>query len=382
MGEVVRVRLDLGYDGTDFSGWAAQPGRRTVEAELSAALTTILRGPEPVRLTVAGRTDAGVHARGQVAHADVDADAWGQLPGRSERSPEEALWSRLAGVLADDVVVKRVCVPSPGFDARFSATSRRYLYRLADDVATHDPLRRRDTVSVRGHLDAEAMNDAAYLLVGLHDFAAFCKQREGATTVRTLLALAWERGADAVLAGTVVYAFGWRHLGLVAFPLAFLVFMIPLPSIVFGHFAVSLQLIASQLGENLLRAADVPVLRDGNLLKLATVTLEVNEACSGIRSLGALVMMTTLIGYVFQRRAWGRVVLTLAAVPIAIGLNGLRIAVTGMATLRFGPVAVSEAVHTASGWVVFVAALASLWGMHLVMQSLGRQPIGHRLEAA
>jgi len=204
VGEVVRVRLDLGYDGTDFSGWAAQPGRRTVEAELSAALTTILRGPEPVRLTVAGRTDAGVHARGQVAHADVDADAWGQLPGRSERSPEEALWSRLAGVLADDVVVKLVCVASPGFDARFSATSRRYLYRLADDVATHDPLRRRDTVSVRGHLDAEAMNDAANLLVGLHDFAAFCKQREGATTVRTLLALAWERGADAVLAGTVV----------------------------------------------------------------------------------------------------------------------------------------------------------------------------------
>jgi tRNA pseudouridine38-40 synthase len=204
VGEVVRVRLDLAYDGTDFSGWAAQPGRRTVEAELSAALTTVLRSPAPVRLTVAGRTDAGVHARGQVVHADVDADAWAQLPGRSDRTPEQALRSRLAGVLTDDVVVARVCVTSPGFDARFSATSRRYLYRLVDDVATHDPLRRRDTVWMRGHLDARAMNDAAYLLVGLHDFAAFCRQRKGATTVRTLLALSWERGVDGVLRGTVV----------------------------------------------------------------------------------------------------------------------------------------------------------------------------------
>jgi tRNA pseudouridine38-40 synthase len=204
VGEVVRVRLDLAYDGTDFSGWAAQPGRRTVEAELSAALTTVLRSPAPVRLTVAGRTDAGVHARGQVVHADVDADAWAQLPGRSDRTPELALRSRLAGVLTDDVVVARVCVTSPGFDARFSATSRRYLYRLADDVATHDPLRRRDTVWMRGLLDANAMNDAADLLVGLHDFAAFCRRRKGATTVRTLLALSWERGVDGVLRGTVV----------------------------------------------------------------------------------------------------------------------------------------------------------------------------------
>jgi exosortase len=185
-----------------------------------------------------------------------------------------------------------------------------------------------------------------------------------------------------VIAGTLVYAFGWQHLRLVAFPLAFLLFMIPVPSIVFGHAAVSLQLIASQLGENLLRAADVPVLRDGNLLKLSSVTLEVNEACSGIRSLGTLVMMTTLIGYLFQRRAWGRVVLPVAAIPLAIGLNGVRIAVTGMATLRFGPLAASEAVHTASGWVVFVAALACLWGMHLVMQSVDRHPVEHRLEAA
>ncbi len=204
MSEVVRVRLDLGYDGTDFSGWAAQPTRRTAEGVLSAGLATVLRAPEPVRLTVAGRTDAGVHARGQVAHADLDPDAWARLPGRSGRPPEEALRTRLAGVLPADVVVSRVSPAPAGFDARFSATSRRYLYRIADDLATRDPLRRRDTVSVRGHLDEHAMGDAAYLLVGLHDFAAFCKRRAGATTVRTLLALSWERLPDGVLAGTVV----------------------------------------------------------------------------------------------------------------------------------------------------------------------------------
>ena len=185
-----------------------------------------------------------------------------------------------------------------------------------------------------------------------------------------------------VMAGTVVYAFGWRHLRLVAFPLAFLLFMIPLPSIVFGHAAVSLQVMASQLGERLIRAADVPVLRDGNLLTLANVTLEVNEACSGIRSLVALLMMTTLVGYLFQRGAWRRVVLVAASIPLAIGLNGLRIAATGIAASRFGPVATSEAVHTATGWVVFVAALACVWGAHLLMESVAGRPVEPRWEAA
>src|SRR5690349_21055649 len=140
--QTVRIRLDLGYDGTDFSGWAAQPGRRTVEGELSAALTTVLRTPEPVRLTVAGRTDAGVHARGQVVHADVDPQAWAALPGRSDRPPERAAVTRLAGVLPADVVVRAVRPAPPGFDARFAATSRRYLYRLCDRPAGADPLRR------------------------------------------------------------------------------------------------------------------------------------------------------------------------------------------------------------------------------------------------
>ncbi|MDT0214334.1 tRNA pseudouridine(38-40) synthase TruA [Rothia sp. ARF10] len=201
---LTRVRIDLAYDGTDFSGWAAQPGRRTVEGELSAALTTLLRAPEPVRLIVAGRTDAGVHARGQVAHADVDSTAYAGLPGRSSRSPEEAARTRLAGILPADVVVRSVAVAPEGFDARFSALRRRYAYRICDRPGTLDPLRRRDTVVVRDELDVAAMSDAAGRLVGLHDFAAFCKRREGATTVRTLLAYSWSRGDDGVLEGRVV----------------------------------------------------------------------------------------------------------------------------------------------------------------------------------
>ena len=202
---MLRVRLDVAYDGTGYSGWAAQPGLRTVEGELSAALTTILRGADPVRLTVAGRTDAGVHARGQVAHADVPAAAWARLPGRSTRSPEEAAADRLRGVLPSDLVVRSVGVAAPGFDARFSALSRRYRYRVCDDPARLDPLRRRDTVVVRGPLDVGAMDEASRRLVGLHDFAAFCRRREGATTVRRLVDYRWERSSeDGTVEATVV----------------------------------------------------------------------------------------------------------------------------------------------------------------------------------
>lgn len=200
---LVRIRIDLAYDGTDFAGWAAQPGQRTVEAELSAALGTILRSAPP-RLTVGGRTDAGVHARGAVAHADVDDTAWAALPGRSDRSPEQAAVARLAGVLPADVVVRAVRPVPDAFDARFSALRRRYSYRLLDHPHRLDPVRRRDTVLTRGPLDGGAMEAAARSLVGLHDFAAFCKPREAATTVRELLLYAWTRDADQVLVGTVV----------------------------------------------------------------------------------------------------------------------------------------------------------------------------------
>lgn len=200
----VRVRLDLAYDGTAFSGWAAQPGRRTVEGVLSDALAVVTRVEEPVRLTVAGRTDAGVHARGQVAHVDLPDHAWARLPGRSGRTPADALAARLRGVLPADVVVRRAAPAAAGFDARFSATSRRYLYRVCDDPAALDPLRRQDTVLVGGALDVAAMNEASAALLGLHDFAAFCRRREGATTVRTLLEFAWRRAQDTVVEGTVV----------------------------------------------------------------------------------------------------------------------------------------------------------------------------------
>lgn len=203
--DLVRVRLDLRYDGTGFAGWASQPGLRTVQGTLEAALTTVLRLPGPVRLTVAGRTDAGVHARGQVAHLDVPRAAWDAVPGRSVRSPGEALVSRLAGVLgrdarprgAGDVVVVRAGLAPAGFDARFSAVWRRYAYRVADSPAARDPLRRHDVLWHGRPLDVAAMDVAAGLLVGEQDFAAYCRPREGATTIRTLQAMRWGREGEA-----------------------------------------------------------------------------------------------------------------------------------------------------------------------------------------
>jgi tRNA pseudouridine38-40 synthase len=202
--ERLRLRLDLAYDGTDFNGWAAQREQRTVEGELVAALTTVFRAAPALRLTVAGRTDAGVHARGQVAHVDVDPDSWSALPGRSSRTPGRAALARLRGVLPPDIVVRSVEVAAPGFDARFSALSRRYRYRICDDPARLDPLRRRDTVLVPDGLDVDAMAEASRPLVGLHDFAAFCKRREGATTIRTLQEYAWRRTEDGIVEARVV----------------------------------------------------------------------------------------------------------------------------------------------------------------------------------
>nr|WP_269326880.1 tRNA pseudouridine synthase A [Kineosporia mesophila] len=196
--------MDLGYDGTDFSGWAAQPGRRTVEGTLSAGLGTILRLPVAPKLTVAGRTDAGVHANGQVAHADVPMSAWNQLPGRSDRAPEQAVLTRLAGVLPGDIRVHGASIAPVGFDARFSAIHRRYAYRISDHPSGPPPLRRRDVLSHRRPLDEVAMTRAARTLAGLNDFAAFCKYREGATTIRTLLNYEWHRDEQGLLVATVL----------------------------------------------------------------------------------------------------------------------------------------------------------------------------------
>lgn len=203
-GGLVRVRLDLGYDGTDFAGWAAQPGQRTVAGALTEVLARLFPGPQgPPRVVVAGRTDAGVHARGQVCHVDLPRARWRVLPGRSTVDPCASLLRRLHGLLPPDVRVHRVRIAPPGFDARFGATSRRYAYRVCDDPCGVPPLRRRDVLAHRRPLDLALMDEAGSRLLGLRDFAAYCRRREGATTVRTLLEYSWARDAEGFAVATV-----------------------------------------------------------------------------------------------------------------------------------------------------------------------------------
>ncbi|HUR73345.1 MAG TPA: tRNA pseudouridine(38-40) synthase TruA [Sporichthya sp.] len=199
----MRVRLDIAYDGTDFAGWAIQDGQRTVASELAAALAVVGRLPEPPLLTVAGRTDAGVHARGQVAHVDLPAGNFAAVAGRLPCAPAEALVRRLAGVLPRDVRVRAAAIAPPGFDARFSALSRRYAFRVCDALGGVDPLRRTDVVWHPRDLDVAAMDAAAQALVGEHDFAAYCKLREGQGTVRRLIRFGWSREADGLLIADV-----------------------------------------------------------------------------------------------------------------------------------------------------------------------------------
>lgn len=205
-----RLRLDLSYDGTGFSGWAKQPGLRTVEGELEAALATLTRqSADEVRLIVGGRTDAGVHARGQVCHVDVMTS---QLTRILSRQPREVLGTpesarRLNGVLsrrnARDVIVHRVSAVPDVFDARFSAVSRRYEYRLRPAGVKIDPLTRFFTVDVHSHLDLTDMQEASRALLGLRDFTTFCKARDGATAVRTLLRFDWRVTTEGIYVATV-----------------------------------------------------------------------------------------------------------------------------------------------------------------------------------
>ena len=203
----MRIRFDIAYDGTHFRGWARQPGLRTVQGEIESALTRIVGGSP--RLVVAGRTDAGVHASGQVAHLDLDDEQVARLPRRRRDNDEadaiSALAGRVRGVLGAyaDVTVKSTSRAPEGFDARFSAVWRRYSYRLADATTGYDPLDRHRTTTLRSTLDVEAMDAAAARLIGLHDFAAYCKAREEATTIRTLLEYDWRRGDDGVLVANV-----------------------------------------------------------------------------------------------------------------------------------------------------------------------------------
>ena len=186
----MRLRLDLAYDGSAFHGWAIQPSLRTVQGEIETAIATVLRLDAPASLTCAGRTDTGVHARGQVAHVDLD-----------DVDPAP-LTRRLQRILPADISLLGLTEAPPGFDARFSALERRYIYRLADHPGA-DPLARGHVVTWPRPLDVDAMNAAAAHLLGEHDFAAFCRKRAGATTIRTLRELTATRSADGLVETTV-----------------------------------------------------------------------------------------------------------------------------------------------------------------------------------
>lgn len=186
----IRLRLDLAYRGAPFHGWARQPGLLTVQGRMEEALTLITR--QPAQLTVAGRTDAGVHARGQVAHLDVPQEFWISLSrGREENDQVrgERLRARLEGLagrgLNGALAIKQVRVVSRDFDARFSALSRTYRYLICDDPRAQDPCRL-DIARTSSPLEETTMRVAAQALCGEHDFLPFAKPREGATTVRTL----------------------------------------------------------------------------------------------------------------------------------------------------------------------------------------------------
>jgi tRNA pseudouridine38-40 synthase len=213
---MIRVRLDLAYDGSGFSGWARQPGRRTVQQTLEEALSRVLRLPGPPQLTVAGRTDAGVHARGQVAHVDLAVECWEAVTGNCAAPGADpdvggaaapgirSVRRRLSRVLPPDVRVRGITPAPEGFDARFSALWRRYAYRVCDDPAAADPLSRHQTLWYPRRLSVDAMNEAARACLGEHDFAAFCRRREGASTVRELQRLEWARPAPTLVLATVV----------------------------------------------------------------------------------------------------------------------------------------------------------------------------------
>lgn len=173
-----------------------------------------------------------------------------------------------------------------------------------------------------------------------------------------------------VLAGAILFLFGWRHLRLLAFPVLFLLLMVPLPAILFNHLTLPLQSIASRAGEAAIAAAGIPVLREGNVLVLPTTTLEVAQACSGIRSLISLLTIAIVLGYFREPRRWARGLLAAATIPIAIVANAARVAGTGLAADWIGPEAAEGFFHAFSGWLVFLAAFGLLL---VVQQALARR---------
>ena len=186
-----RLRLDLSYDGTNFSGWAVQPDRRTVQQVIEDAISTVAQAK--AETIVAGRTDAGVHATGQVIHVDV--------PETLELSD---LAFKLNRILDEDIRINQISIAPPAFHARFSALRRYYEYRILDENKVIPPLARFNTESWYRPLDVDVMNQASALLLGTHNYAAFCKFREGATTIRTLETFSWRRDSDGYLIGDVI----------------------------------------------------------------------------------------------------------------------------------------------------------------------------------
>lgn len=198
-----RLRIDLAYDGAGFSGWAKQPGRPSVQGALEEALCRVLRcDADDLAVVVAGRTDAGVHATGQVAHVDVSDRV--TLPSSDEGVSRFA--RRLNGALGQSgrIVVHSVRLAPEGFDARFSPLARRYRYFISDREGRRDPRTRNHVLWVGEGLDVDSMNALGSALIGLHDFAAFCRAREGATTIRQLQAFTWTRREDGVLEATII----------------------------------------------------------------------------------------------------------------------------------------------------------------------------------
>jgi len=172
-----------------------------------------------------------------------------------------------------------------------------------------------------------------------------------------------------VIGSVVLFTTGWRFLRVLMFPLAFLLLMIPIPAIIFNEIAFPLQLLASRCAEWTLSTAHIPVLREGNIIVLANTTLEVAEACSGIRSLISLVTLAIIYGYFTDDRIWARIVLTLAAIPVAVAANAARVAGTGVAAHYYGPEAAEGFFHTFSGWMLFVVAFVMLFTIQKLLST-------------
>lgn len=177
-----------------------------------------------------------------------------------------------------------------------------------------------------------------------------------------------------VVGGAILFLAGWSYLRVLIFPLLFLLLMIPIPAIIFNQIAFPLQLVASRFGEFALQAADIPVLREGNVITLANTQLEVAEACSGIRSLISLLTLGILFGYFTHPGTFVRWIMALTTIPVAIVANGFRVAGTGIAAHYYGPEVAEGFFHTFSGWLVFVVALVILVALHRAIVFLAPAP--------